>query len=276
MEKKDVDDIELDLMLEAIVRRYGYDFRNYSKASMERRVKQAKVKMGCAEITDLTRNLLHDPVFFQKLVADFSVTVTEMFRDPEVYKTLREKVLPYLATYPFIKVWHAGCATGEEVYSLAILLHEEGLLDRATIYATDFNEAALSVAREGIYPIERIKEYGDNYHKSGGKDTFSEYFHARYDSVLMAKSLKKNIAFARHNLVTDNVFGEMHLILCRNVLIYFDRTLQDRVFKLFSESLIHNAFLCLGSKESLKFSMVVNEFNEFDKKHKIYRKKPSL
>nr|MBF0220620.1 protein-glutamate O-methyltransferase CheR [Desulfobulbaceae bacterium] len=276
MEKKDLEKIELDLMLEAIVRRYGYDFRNYSKASMERRVKQAKVKLGCAEITDLTRNLLHDSVFFQKLVSDFSITVTEMFRDPEVYKTLREKVLPYLATYPFIKVWHAGCATGEEVYSFAILLHEEGLLERTTIYATDFNEDALSTARQGIFSIDRTKEYAENYRKSGGKASLSEYFHAQYDSIVMANSLKKNITFARHNLVTDQVFGEMHLILCRNVLIYFDRTLQERVFRLFSESLIHNGFLCLGSKESLKFSTIVSEFNEYEKRHKIYQKKSSL
>ncbi len=273
MKKKEIEDIELELLLEAIAKRYGYDFRNYSKASMERRVRQAKVKLGCEEISDLTRKLLHDPAFFQRLVSDFSITVTEMFRDPEVYRTLREKVIPYLATYPFIKVWHAGCATGEEVYSLAILLHEEGLLDRATIYATDFNEEALSTARQGIYSIGTIKEYRDNYLKSGGKFSFSEYYHAQYDSVVMAKFLKKNITFARHNLVTDQVFGEMHLILCRNVLIYFDRTLQDRVFKLFDDSLARNTFLCLGSKESLKFSSVIDDFIEFDRKQKIYRKK---
>lgn len=276
MEKKDIDNIELDLMLEAIVKRYGYDFRNYSKASIERRVKQAMAKLGCEEITDLTRNLIHDSAFFQKLVREFSITVTEMFRDPDVYRTLREEVVPYLTTYPFIKIWHAGCATGEEVYSLAILLHEENLLDRATIYATDFNEAALSTAREGIYSIERVKEYSNNYHKSGGKNSFSDYYHAEYGSVAIPGFLKKNITFARHNLVTDQVFGEMHLIMCRNVLIYFDRTLQDRVFKLFDDSLTHSAFLCLGSKESLKFSTTAPNFDEFNSKQKIYRKKKPL
>jgi chemotaxis protein methyltransferase CheR len=229
-------------------------------------------KLGCQKITDLTRRLLYDPEFFQRLVSDFSVTVTEMFRDPKVYAVLREKVVPYLKTYPFIKVWHAGCATGEEVYSLAILLHEEGLLERTTIYATDFNEAALTVAKEGIYPLKRIREYSDNYVKGGGKGSFSEYYHAQYDNVIMSKFLRNNMTFARHNLVTDQVFGEMHLILCRNVLIYFNRTLQDRVFHIFDDSLAHNAFLCLGSKENLKFSEVMDRFTEFEPKVKIYRK----
>ncbi len=273
MEKSAIIDIELDLLLEAIVRRFGYDFRNYSRASMERRVEQAKIRMGCDEISDLTKHLLHEPAFFQKLVSDFSITVTEMFRDPEVYSTLRQKVIPYLATYPFIKIWHAGCATGEEVYSLAILLHEEGLLERTTIYATDFNEAALETARQGIYPFKKIKEYNQNYLDGAGKRLFSEYYHARYDRVIMNTILKKNITFARHNLVTDQVFGEMHLIMCRNVLIYFNRTLQDRVFKLFDDSLIHNGFLCLGSKESLRFSKTSINFNAFAPNLKIYRKK---
>jgi chemotaxis protein methyltransferase CheR len=275
MEKTEIEDIELDLLLEAIFKRYGYDFRDYSRASMERRVKHAKMKMGCAEISDLTRMVLHEPDLFQEVLADFSITVTEMFRDPDVYKVIREKIVPYLATYPFIKVWHAGCATGEEVYSLAILLHEEDLLKRTTIYATDFNENALEVAREGIYPLEKIKEFTANYKQSGGEESFSKYFMARYESVIMDKFLKKNITFARHNLVTDHVFGEMHLILCRNVIIYFNRTLQDRVFKLFDDSLAHNAFLCLGGKESMKFSKSVERFEEFDKKMKIYRKKSS-
>jgi len=275
MEKKDVENLEIDLMLEAIVQRYGYDFRNYSKASIERRVKQAKVKFGCKEITDLTCQLLHNPSFFQELVSNFSITVTEMFRDPHVYRSLREKVIPYLATYPFIKVWHAGCSTGEEVYSLAILLHEADLLRRTTIYATDFNETALNTARDGIYPIEQIKEYIENYKSSGGTESFAQYYHAEYDEVIMSHFLKKNMTFARHNLATDQVFGEMHLILCRNVLIYFNKKLQERVLKLFNNSLAHNSFLCLGSKETIRFSEVKDQFTEFDKELKIFRKKIS-
>lgn len=269
----DIETIEINLLLEGIFQRYGYDFRHYSRASMERRVRQAMSKMRCVTISELTGRLLHDPVFFQQVVADFSITVTEMFRDPEVYRVLREKVAPYLATYPFIKVWHAGCATGEEVYSLAILLLEEGLLERTTIYATDFNEAALQRVRDGIYPVDRIREYCDNYRKAGGRQSFSDYYHAQYDFAIMAPCIKKSITIARHNLVTDQVFGEMHLILCRNVLIYFDRTLQDRVLQLFDESLVHGGFLCLGSKESLSFSSVAEGFSEFDPKQKIYRKR---
>jgi chemotaxis protein methyltransferase CheR len=276
MERQDVEKIELDLMLEAIVQRYGYDFRNYSKASIERRVRQAKVKLDCREISDITSRLLHNPAFFQELVSNFSVTVTEMFRDPEMYQTLREQVMPYLATYPFIKVWHAGCSTGEEVYSLAILLHEANILEKTTIYATDFNETALNTAREGIYPIERIKEYTENYRKTGGKESFSQYYHAEYDDVIMSQFLKKNITFARHNLVMDQVFGEMHLIMCRNVLIYFNRILQNRVLKLFDDSLIHSGFLCLGNKETIQFSDVKNRFASLNKELRIFRKNKVL
>ncbi|MBU0483865.1 MAG: protein-glutamate O-methyltransferase CheR [Proteobacteria bacterium] len=273
MGKNDLETIEFDLLLEAIVRRYGYDFRNYARASIERRVRQAMAKLHLERISELTTHLLHDPQFFQDLVANFSITVTEMFRDPQVYLALREKVIPYLATYPFIKIWHAGCATGEEVYSLAILLMEEGLLERTTIYATDFNEAALETARAGIYPIEKIKEYNENYLRAKGKCSFSSYYHAQYDSVIMNKGLKKALTIARHNLVTDQVFGEMHLIMCRNVLIYFNRELQERVFTLFDESLGHGGFLCLGTKETIRFYPMAENFTEFDPQNKIYRKR---
>ncbi len=273
MEQQAVEAIEIDLLLEAIFRRYGYDFRNYARASMERRIRHGMERLGCQQVSELTRRILYEPAFFQDLIASFSITVTEMFRDPEVYAFLRCQVVPYLATYPFIKVWHAGCATGEEVYSLAIVLAEEGILERSIIYATDFNETALQVAREGIYPIDRLKGYSDNYQKSGGRQTLSSYYHAEYDSVIMAKSLKKNITFARHNLASDQVFGEMNLIVCRNVMIYFNRTLQEQVMTLFDDSLVGNGFLCLGSKESLRFSGLAGKYKELDAHLKVYRKR---
>jgi chemotaxis protein methyltransferase CheR len=273
MEKRNIEEIETDLFLEAIVRRYGYDFRNYSRASMGRRIRQAMSNFHCDNISAMTARLMHEPEFFQHLVSHFSITVTEMFRDPEFYRVLREQVLPYLATYPFIKVWHAGCATGEEAYSLAIILKEEGLLDRATIYATDYNEAALENSREGIFPLQKMKAYGKNYQLAGGRHSLADYYHARYDSVIMDKTLRQNITFARHNLTVDQVFGEMHLILCRNVLIYFNRTLQGQVLQLFDNSLVHGGFLCLGSRESLRFLDTGGDFAKFDKDRKIYRKK---
>lgn len=273
MDQPEIEAIEIDLLLEAIFRRYGYDFRHYARASMERRIHYGMERLDCRQVSELTRRILYEPEFFQDLIDSFSITVTEMFRDPEVYAFLRKQVVPYLATYPFIKVWHAGCATGEEVYSLAVILEEEGILERTTIYATDFNESALMAAREGIYPIDRLKAYSENYRKSGGRETLSNYYHAEYDSVIMAKSLKKNITFARHNLASDQVFGEMHLVVCRNVMIYFDRTLQERVLTLFDDSLIGNGFLCLGSKESLRFSSLAAKYRELDPHLKVYRKR---
>jgi len=273
MDARQIEAIEIDLLLEAIFRRYGYDFRDYARASMERRIRHGLQRLGCEQVSEMTRRILYEPEFFQELIDGFSITVTEMFRDPEAYAFLRDQVIPYLATYPFIKIWHAGCATGEEVYSLAIVLEEEGILERTTIYATDFNESALQTAREGIYPIERLKVYGANYQRSGGRKNLADYYHAQYDSVIMAKGLKKNITFARHNLVSDWVFGEMHLIICRNVMIYFNRALQARVFNLFDESLIGNGFLCLGTKESLRFSPLFEKYRELDPHLKVYRKR---
>lgn len=196
-----------------------------------------------------------------------------MFRDPDVYSVLRNEVVPFLKTYPFLKVWHAGCASGQEVYSLAILLKEEGLYKQTTIYATDFNEGVLEKARQGIYPISEVKRYIENYRLAGGKESLTDYFDAHYESVIMSKDLKQNITFARHNLVSDQVFGEMHLILCRNVLIYFDRTLQGRVLNLLNDSLIRGGFLCLGKKETLRFSNIYECYDEFDEQRQIYRKK---
>ena len=269
---EDIEKIEIDLFLEAIFKRYGYDFRHYARASLKRRIKKFMNTNSYDRISDLTADIIHNQSVFDEVVHNFSITVTEMFRDPPLYKVLREKVIPYLKTYPFIKIWHAGCATGEEVYSLAILLKEEGLYDKTTIFATDFNNKALDIAKQGIYPLKDIQAYTTNYQKADGKASFSNYYHASYKSAIMNKSLTKNVTFANHNLVTDSVFGEMHLILCRNVLIYFDKNLQNRVLKLFNDSLIYNGFLVLGSKETINSSPIMNRFSPVDKKYKTYQK----
>lgn len=220
----------------------------------------------------MTHKILYNTSFFQDIIGHFSITVSQMFRDPHVYKVIREKVIPYLATYPFVKIWHAGCATGEEVYSLAILLQEEGIYNKCTIYATDFNDEALHKAKQGIYPIADLKEWSKNYQKSGGVSSLTDYFHAEYNSVRLSKSLQKNITFASHNLAVDEMFGEIHLVLCRNVLIYFDQKLQNRALRLFADSIVRDGFLCIGTKESLRFAEVYNKFTEFSADHKIYRK----
>ncbi len=264
--------IEIKLLLEAIFLKYGYDFRNYGQAHVKRRVMHRKTISGLDSISQITQKVLYDEDFFNLLLLDLSINVTEMFRDPGFYKSLREKVIPNLKTYPFLKIWHAGCATGEEVYSMAILLKEEGLYNKVQLYATDFNQVVLKKAKEGIYPIDLIKDYTGNYQKSGGKNSFADYYSAKYDSVLIDPSLKQNIVFADHNLVLDGVFGEMHMVICRNVLIYFNRTLQDRVIKLFLDSLVRGGYLCLGSKETLRFTTYFDNFSEVDKNEKIYKK----
>jgi chemotaxis protein methyltransferase CheR len=269
----DLEQIEIDLFLEALNSCHGYDFRNYAQASVKRRVQHILGKSGCAKISEMIPKMLHDEAFAQMVIYEFSIAVTEMFRDPHFYSSVRQNVIPYLKTYPFIKIWHAGCATGEEVYSLAILLQEEGLYDRATIFATDFNETVLDKAREGIYALKDIRLYTANYQKAGGRRSFADYYHAQYDLAIMNQSLKQNITFANHNLVTDSVFGEMHLIFCRNVLIYFDRILQNRVLNLFADSLNRGGFLCLGTKETLEFSEISPGFKEIDNHGKIYQKR---
>jgi chemotaxis protein methyltransferase CheR len=269
----DVESLEIDLLLAALYQRYGYDFRHYARASVTRRLRQHLPKANVSTISHLIPKVLHDPAAFQALVFDLSITVTEMFRDPSFYLALRERVVPFLRTFPFINVWHAGCATGEEVYSLAILLTEEGLYDRAQVYATDFNDNALQKAQERIYPLEKIKEYTANYQQAGGKRSFAEYYHAQYDAVILDPALQRNVTFASHNLVTDGVFAEMHLILCRNVLIYFDRVLQDRALTLLRDSLCYQGFLCLGTKESLQFSQVKDDFVEVVPRERIYQYK---
>ncbi len=273
MNKQDIEKIEIDLFLEALNRRYGYDFRNYAQASVRRRVQHLLAKTEYTQISELIPRILYDEAYSQSLVHAFSITVTEMFRDPSFYRSIREKVIPYLRTYPFVRVWHAGCATGEEVYSMAILLQEEGLYERTTIFATDFNDVALDNAREGIYSLGGMRQYAENYRQAGGSRSFAEYYHARYESAIMSQSLKRNITFANHNLVTDGVFSEVHLVVCRNVLIYFDRPLQNRVLKLFADSLIYGGFLCLGSKETMQFSDVQELFKGIDDREKVYQKR---
>jgi chemotaxis protein methyltransferase CheR len=278
LQQIEIEQIELTLVLEALYQRYGYDFRHYSQASIKRRLQYHLAKTPYTSISALIPEILYNEAACQALLFDISVTVTEMFRDAWVYLAIREKVIPLLRTYPFINVWHAGCATGEEVYSLAILLYEEGLSDRVRIYATDFNDVALQKAKARIYPLKRMKEYSQYYQQAGGKSSLADYYHAHYDSVIMNESLQQNITFANHNLATDGSFGEMHLIFCRNVLIYFNQTLQNRVLTLFRDSLCYNGFLCLGTKETLRFSQVEQEFSPFIESERIYQckhQKPS-
>ncbi|WP_426447962.1 CheR family methyltransferase [Paenibacillus sp. S-38] len=272
MDAKEAEKIEIDLLLEAIYRRYGYDFRGYARSSLIRRLHHIRQKAGAPHMADLIPRVLRDETFLRRFLLDMSVTVTEMFRDPEFFYELRTKVIPVLKTYPFVKIWHAGCATGEEVYSMAILLQEEGFYDRVQIYGTDMNAESLVTAQEGIYPQENIRKFTANYLKSGGRASFSDYYHAKYGMAKMNESLKKNIVFTQHNLVTDEAFGQMHLILCRNVLIYFDRNLQDKVLGLFGRSLGHRGFLCLGSKESLDFADNGDQFEALVPKWRIFRK----
>ena len=267
------ENIEIKLLLEAIYLKYGYDFRDYAKASIKRRILQRLSLSGLKTISEMQHKLLYDKQFFETLIQSFSINVTDMFRDPSFYKAVRENIMPVLKKLSFIKVWLAGCATGEEVYSMAILLQEEGLYEKTTIYATDFNENVIKKAKEGIYTAGNLKKYTYNYQKAGGQSSFADYYTAKYEYALINKSLKKNILFADHNLVTDGVFGEMDMIVSRNVLIYFNRDLQNRVIRLFRDSLRTDGFLCLGSKESIRFSEYADDFIDFVKKEKIYRKK---
>lgn len=273
MDSEEIEKVEIELFLEALYRRYGYDFRHYARASVRRRARHILAKSGKQRLSELIPLLLHDEEFAGKAVYDFSITVTEMFRDPDFYRAVRNIVAPYLKTYPFVKVWVAGCATGEEVYSLAILLQEEGVYNRVKLYATDFNDLALRKAADGIYPLKDVQQYTSNYQKAGGTRSFSDYYHAEYNSAIMNQTLKANVVFSNHNLVTDSGFGEAQVIFCRNVLIYFDRSLQNWVLNSFAESLSRGGFLCLGSKETLEFSAVHDQFKVVDAEQRIYQKK---
>ena len=267
-----IENIEIQILLQAIYLRYGYDFRSYAKASIKRRILHTLSQSDLKSISEMQLKILYDEQFFSSLLLNLSINVTEIFRDPSFFRAVREKIIPILRREPFIKVWHAGCATGEEVYSMAILLREEGLYERAQIYATDFNQDAIKKAKDGIYSISRMKEYTQNYIKAGGLSSFADYYTAQYDNAIIDNSLKENIVFAGHNLATDGVFGEMNLILCRNVLIYFTRDLQNRVIRLFRDSLCDGGFLCLGSKESIRFSEYSNGFEDIALGEKIYKK----
>jgi chemotaxis protein methyltransferase CheR len=268
-------DIELPLLLEAVYRKYHYDFRGYAAASLKRRVTQAMERFECRTLSQLQDRVLHEPALFPALLDFLTVQVSEMFRDPPYFRALREKVVPLLRTYPSLKVWVAGCSTGEEVYSLAILLHEEGLLERSLIYATDINAGALERAQAGIYDAARIGGFTDNHRKSGARSSLSDYYTAAYGKAVFDKSLKANIVFADHSLSTDSAFSEVQFVSCRNVLIYFDRQLQDRVLGLFRDSLCRKGFLGLGSKESLRFSAHSHAFSDFAVNDKIFQKEAS-
>lgn len=264
--------IELPLLLEAIYRKYGYDFRDYSRGSINRRVMMFMKKKSFDSVSSIQNTILRNEALFFDLLDHLTIQVTEMFRDPSFFLALRQTVIPILSTYPRIKVWHAGCSTGEEVYSLAILLHEEGLLERTQIYATDIDESALSKAEEGIYPLSEMAKYTKQYQLAGGKESFSAYYKATSEFALIDKKLKDHIVFSFHNLVSDSIFLEANLILCRNVLIYFDQALQNKAVKLFHDSLDRNCFLALGNKESLRFNQHGDCFEGLDKKQRIFKK----
>lgn len=268
----ELEQIEIELLLEGIFQHYGFDFRSYAYASIRRRLWKRIEAEGFSTISELQDQVLHNPPMMEKLLLDLSINVTSMFRDPGFYRVFREQVVPTLRTYPFIRIWHAGCATGEEVYSMAILLEEEGLYERSRIYATDINEVVLQKAKSGIFPLERMQEYTENYIAAGGKRAFSDYYTAMYGGALFSPGLTKNVVFSQHNLVTDRSFSEFNVILCRNVLIYFDKTLQSKVLTLFYDSLAMFGILALGSKESLRFSPHEECYEQINGPEKIYRK----
>lgn len=272
MVSTDNSDLELLLLLEAIYSKYNYDFRGYAMTSMRRRVDSALSHFEVSTVSSLQNIILHDASKFSELLQIITIPTSEVFRDPSYFKTFRDRVIPILRTYPSFKIWVAGCSTGEEAYSFSILLREEGLSERAMIYATDINPISLKKAEKGIFPGDRIRDYSTNYQRAGGKASFSDYFEAHYGSLLLNKSLKENIVFADHSLATDEVFAEVTFVSCRNVMIYFDDDLQNRAIRLFYESLSHKGFLGLGAKESLRFTAYADKFEEFAREEKIYRR----
>ena len=265
-----LEDIEVGLLLEGVYRQYGYDFRDYAMSSVRRRVRHLMREEGLATISGLQEKVLHDPRALQRFVVTLSVNVTSMFRDPPFYKALRERVVPLLRTYPKVRIWHAGCATGEEAYSFAIVLEEEGLYDRCQIYATDMNESVLKTAAAGEVPLRGMRENTANYIRSGGRRAFASFYTAVDDRAVLDPALRRNINFAQHNLVTDRSFNEFNVVLCRNVLIYFNRRLQDRVHRLFYQSLVRFGFLALGSKETVQFTAHQSAYEDLGER--VYRK----
>jgi chemotaxis protein methyltransferase CheR len=270
--KVDINDTELEELLTLVNTVYGYDFTNYSCASMRRRITRFMDDAGFSSVNDLKVSLGADKSVFDFFLQRITVNVTEMFRDPQFYKITRQTVLPVIASYPTIKIWHAGCSSGEEVFSMAILLHEAGLLKRSKIYATDINPNNIEKAKKGILPLEVMKEYVVNYLNAGGESDFASYYTAMYDNAIIRKDLRENIIFSQHNLVTDQVFNEFQFILCRNVMIYFNRELQNKVIRLFYSSLSTFGFLALGIKESLLFSDIKNKFEVISQPEKIFRR----
>ncbi|GHE42486.1 CheR family methyltransferase [Sphingobacterium griseoflavum] len=271
LEPNVIKDEELEILLNDVFSVYGYDFTQYSKASLKRRVNRICVIDKFTSFAELRYHLLHHPEYLQRFVEEITVNVTEMFRDPGFFKALRDKVLPQLGTYPFIRIWLAGCSTGEEAYSMAILLREANLYNRSLIYATDLNPGVLEKAAKGIFPIAQMKLYSENYMLSGGLQDFSSYYMANYDVAKFDTKLSERIIFATHNLVSDSSFNEFQLVVCRNVLIYFDKELQNQVFTLFDESLDSLGFLALGAKETIRFSNLENRYKQLDTE-KIWRK----
>ena len=267
-----VQDEEVAILLDDILETYGYDFTEYSKASIKRRINRLFSVDRFPSFAEFRYRIKFDAAYLKRFIEQITVPVTEMFRDPSFYKTLREQVLPVLGTYPFIRIWHAGCSTGEEVYSMAILLQEANLFHKSLLYATDINPQVLEKARKGIFPLTHMKQYSENYILSGGKRDFSSYYSASYDHAKFNSSLSDKMIFSTHNLVSDRSFNEFQLILCRNVLIYFEKELESRVFQLFDESLESLGFLALGSKETIRFSSVAGKFKQISPKEKIWRK----
>lgn len=265
-------EIELKLFVDAVLLRYDYDFRNYAPASLKRRLQSAMTRFGCKTLSQLQERMLYEPQTFPALLDFMTVQVSEMFRDPSYFLAIRQHVVPILRTYPSLKLWIAGCSGGEEAYSFAILLREEGLLERTLLYATDINGLALERARAGVYDLDRLATFSENHAKAGGKASLSEYYTAAYGGALFDSSLRERIVFSDHSLATDAVFAEVQLVSCRNVLIYFDRVLQDRALGLFHESLSHKGFLGIGAKESLRFSAHAQGFEELLRQDRIYRK----
>jgi chemotaxis protein methyltransferase CheR len=270
--ERDLEQIEIALLLEAIYRRYGFDFRQYAPSSLKRRVWRRIHGERLTTVAGLIEKVLHDPAVMERLLLDLSINVTAMFRDPDFFLSLREHVVPQLRTYPFTRIWNAGCSSGQETYSLAILLQEEGLYDRARIYATDINEAVLDTARRGVFPLEKMQEYTQNYIRAGGTRPFSEYYLASYDGAQFRRSLLDNVVFAQHNLAQDSAFNEFQMIVCRNVMIYFDKPLQDHVHRLFYESLATFGVLALGQKESIAFSPFADRYEPLVPGQRVYRK----
>lgn len=267
-----IEEIEIDLLLDGIFRRYGYDFRNYAAASIRRRILNFARNEQLKTISAVQERLLHDPKAMDRFVLALTVNVTSMFRDPNFYRSLREKVVPILRTYPFVRIWDVGCSSGEEAYSLAVVLSEEGIYERCRVYATDMNEEVLRRAKAGIIPLAKMKDYTDNYIRAGGKTAFSDYYTAKFDHAILHGGLKQNIVFAHHNLVTDKSFNEFHFILIRNVLIYFNDELRERVLELLHTSLVKFGMLALGRRESLKFTKFEHLYEEFDGREKLYRR----